>query len=232
MKSLWRFEVVSFMIEVNLIELPTRILLEKFGAGSHVPGSGSAAALMGLLASSLVLTVSKLTLEKATYSEHHAKIKGIEKAISSKLDPLLQELFQRDTIIFNEVIKARNARKNATDENEKHKYGELALEKLKPAIEIPFQISEVCFSLVDYGLDVFDIGFKSARGDSGAAISAAIAGAMAAVFVINLNLKSFNGNEWAIQQQNRCDEIYRLIIKKQSELSNRMLKVRGVDFFA
>ena len=49
----------------NLLDLKANILLDKFGKGGHVPGSGSAAALMGLLAAKLLATVSTLTLSRA-----------------------------------------------------------------------------------------------------------------------------------------------------------------------
>ena len=48
----------------NKLELPAAELLEKFGKGSHVPGSGSAAAFQGMLSAQLILTVISLTLDK------------------------------------------------------------------------------------------------------------------------------------------------------------------------
>ena len=43
----------SLIPALPLLELPANKLLDQFGGGSHVPGSGSAAALMGLLAAQL-----------------------------------------------------------------------------------------------------------------------------------------------------------------------------------
>jgi len=217
------------MSQVALIELPTSALLEKFGSGTHAPGSGSAAALMGLLSGRLIVTVAMLSLRKVEYLPDHPKIEFVAEKITLELEPLLRDLFQRDSTTFDEVIKARIARDNATDEKDRRKYGELALEKLRLATEIPFQIGDACLTLIDHGTALFDMGFKGARGDTGAAISAAVAGAMSAIFVINLNLKSFRGSEWAVQQRKRCDDIHHLLERKQLDAFSRVMTLRGED---
>ncbi|KVN34055.1 hypothetical protein WJ63_04190 [Burkholderia pyrrocinia] len=50
--------------EGELLTLPASQLLNDFGAGKASPGSGSAAALMGLLAAKLIRTVCSKSLEK------------------------------------------------------------------------------------------------------------------------------------------------------------------------
>lgn len=217
------------MNQIALIDLPTTILLEKFGSGTHAPGSGSAAALMGLLSGRLIVTVAKLSLRRSEYRHDHAKIEFVSRKILDGLEPSLRELFQRDAVIFDEVIKARVARDNASDERDRRRYGELALEKLKVATGIPFEIGDACLELIDHGAAVFDMGFKGVRGDTGAAISAAVAGAMAAIFVINLNLKSFRGSEWAIQQRKRCDNMHHLLASKQLDAFGRVMTLREED---
>jgi formiminotetrahydrofolate cyclodeaminase len=217
------------MTQLALIELPTTKLLEKFGSGAHSPGSGSAAALMGLIGCRLIVTVASLTLRKSRYKGSHSRISFIADKINQDLDPLLRELFQRDAEVFDQVIKARLARDAATDDREKRRYAEFALERLREATEIPFQLGDACLELIDYGAAMFDMGFKDARGDMGAAISAAVAGAMSAVFVINLNLKSFRGSEWAVQQRKRCDEFHQRLSRKQLDAFGRVMTLRAED---
>lgn len=210
----------------QLIELPASKLLDKFGSGTHAPGSGSAAALMGLLAAKLVMTVSALTLERDAYKDTHASMQALHNVIDGNLVPLLLQLFQRDAEVFDEVISARRTRDAATDEKERRRASELALERLREAIEIPFQIADACLRLIDHAVVVFDAGFKGARGDTGAAVSAAVAGAMSAVFVINLNLKSFRKSEWAQQQRERCDALQETLIQKQGTALERVTQLR------
>ena len=126
----------------TLMALPANQLLEKFGAGSHKPGSGSAAALMGILAGKLIITVGKLSLDRSKYSKDHSKIQYIIDRIQNDIEKELLKLFDQDAEIFDEVIKLRVARDKATTEKEKRKLGEQANEKLREATEIPIRICE------------------------------------------------------------------------------------------
>jgi formiminotetrahydrofolate cyclodeaminase len=212
-----------------LIELPTAVLLDKFGAGGHKPGSGSAAALMGLLSAKLVVTVASLSLQRLAYRKDHAKIQFVMDSVEQQLEPRLKELFEHDAVVFDQVIKSRMARDNDIDEKEKRRLAHMALEKLKEATDIPFDICGICFRLIDHGIAMFDMGFKAARGDTGAAISAAVAGAMASIFVINLNLRSFRGSEWAKERRKRCDELHEVLESKQLAAFKRVMTLREED---
>ncbi len=216
----------------HLLGLPAETLLNKFGSGKHAPGSGSAAALMGLLSAKLVITVGQLTLVRKGYEVHHSEIKGACDRIQAVVVPKLERLFQEDAEIFDRVIAARRARDGATGPREKRRLSELALEELKNATAIPFNIAEACLELIDLAAVVFDGGFKGARGDTGAAISSAVAGVLASVFVINLNLKSFRGSYWARQQRKQCDELQARVTDKYEAALTRVLQLRAEDLEA
>lgn len=213
----------------TLMELPANQLLDKFGAGSHKPGSGSAAALMGVLAGKLIITVGKLSLAKPKYLKDHSKIQYIIDRIEQDIEQELLKLFDKDAVIFDEVISLRVARDNASDEREKRRLGEQANEKLREATEIPIKICELCIRLIDHGVAMFDMGFEAARGDSGAAVSAAVAGAMSSVFVINLNLKSFRDSEWAKSRRKRVNELQKILEAKQLDAFGRVSQLKEED---
>jgi formiminotetrahydrofolate cyclodeaminase len=220
------------MTKGALIGLPTNTLLDKFGSGTHAPGSGSAAALMGILSAKLIVTVATLSLRKPEYKENYSKIEYITDQIHTRIEPRLKELFERDALVFDEVIKARRARDQATDERERRRHGDRALDKLKEATEVPLEICETCIGLIDHGTLMFDIGFKGARGDTGAAISAAVAAAMSGLFVVNLNLKSFRGSEWAVSKREQCDRLHRSLASKQAAAFGRVMTLRAEDVTA
>jgi formiminotetrahydrofolate cyclodeaminase len=209
-----------------LMDLPTGKLLDKFGSGGHAPGSGSAAALMGVLSAKLISTVGALSLSRPAYRKSHAKIELIKNEIDENFEPELRRLFEEDSKAFDEVIKLRNARNQALEEREKRRFGELALDKLEYATEIPHDICRHCLRLIDHGVVMFDIGFKSARGDTGAAVSAAVAGAMSGIFVINLNLRSFRSRAWAEGMRERCDSLHKILEVKQLEAFGRVMTLR------
>ncbi|WP_082541952.1 MULTISPECIES: cyclodeaminase/cyclohydrolase family protein [unclassified Rhizobacter] len=210
----------------SLLDLSTNDLLAKFGMGGHAPGSGSAAALKGLLAAELIVTVGVLTLKKSKYLNHHPWIKDAVDRVQNHCIPTLKRLFQEDADTFDGVIKARISRDNEPDPEVKARLDVAAGETLKEATAIPFRIADVCVELIGYAAGMFDSGFRAARGDSGAAFSAAIAGTLSAVFIINLNLIKFNGTYWARQQQKRCDELQRKVSEQHQKALARITYLR------
>lgn len=214
------------MKQQALMDLPAGKLLDKFGSGGHKPGSGSAAALMGILSGKLIITVASLSLTKPKYQQDWAKIEYIKNEIESKIEPELKRLFEYDSEVFDEVITLRNMRNKASSPKEIKKLGGQALKKLREAAEIPHNICEESLKLIDHGIAVFDMGFQSARGDTGAAVSAAVAGAMASIFVINLNLRSFRSSEWANGMRKRCDALHKKLEVKQEEAFGRVMTLK------
>jgi tetratricopeptide (TPR) repeat protein len=65
------------------------------------------------------------------------------------------------------------------------------------------EIAELSVGVIRNAIDIFDLGFQSARGDSGVAISSAIAGSNGALSIVYLNLTSFKRSEWAVDARKR-----------------------------
>lgn len=196
-------------MQPSYLSLSTRDLLTEFGAGKHIPGAGSAAALSGLIAAQLTLTVCKLTLEKDEYADRHASMQQIHSRIELVVIPELEKLLDDDAIAFGKVYVERVAQRDALDEQtaEIHRAAKIAL--LKPATAIPFKIAEYCLELIGHAGAVFEHGLRHVRGDSGVALSTAFSGVLSSVFVINLNLKEFKQTAWAIQRRKDCDQLQR-----------------------
>ncbi|HET6978660.1 MAG TPA: cyclodeaminase/cyclohydrolase family protein [Pyrinomonadaceae bacterium] len=213
-------------MDQQLILLPTTQLLEKFGAGNHVPGSGSAAAFSGILACKLSLTVIKLTKEKEDYAAVEPRMNFIETQIVNMLEPALFEAFQKDSDEFDKVIAVRLQRKQETDLKKRKQLGDQARELLRPATEVPVQICEVCHSVCQHALSLFDLGFQSARGDSGTAATLALAGANGALFTCYLNLKEFRSGDWAKETRRRCDELLQRSTDLQISLFSRVARLQ------
>ena len=95
----------SLIPALPLLELPANKLLDQFGGGSHVPGSGSAAALMGLLAAQLTLTVCKITSAKA--GARPGELDYLASQMENRFIPRLQEMFQEDAEAFDVVVVNR-----------------------------------------------------------------------------------------------------------------------------
>jgi len=210
-------------MDYELIKLPANELLEKFGSGGHKPGSGSAAALLGLVSCKLIQTVVTLSSGRDKYNGVESQLTLANQSVCDDIEPILLCAVQEDSIQFDKVIEVRRERDAVKDDEKlKRHYSEKALTELRRATEIPFEIAETCIELAEKALVIFDLGFKAARGDSGVAISAALSGASGSISIIYLNLTSFKGGEWAIQMRVKADYLNSRIQKLQVELFDRI----------
>ena len=179
---------------------------------------------MGLLSAQLTATVCKISA--GNNRPGSAQLAFALDRINQTLIPELKSLFQKDAEDFDKVIQARQARNEATDPVLERRLATRSLRLLETSTDLVFSIAQICLQLVDYGSVAFDSGARKVRGDSGAAISVAIAGAMSAVFIINLNLRSFKGSKWALDRQRRSDALYADIIRRQEDAFSRIVTLQ------
>lgn len=211
-----------------LLDQQANQLLDQFGSGSHTPGSGCAAALMGLLAAQLTLTVCRISTEGGQAGS--ADLRYLAREMETTFLPSLRDLFQRDADLFDEVIEARRNRERAKGDREKRQWNEKSLELLRQATELVLEVADLCSLLIDHGMLIFDQGAKKVRGDSGAAISAAIAAVSTSIFVANLNLRSFRGGQWAQVVRGRLDSLTEEITARQSLAFKRVASLQLETF--
>jgi formiminotetrahydrofolate cyclodeaminase len=210
----------------DLIKLPADQLLIKLGSGGHKPGSGSAAALVGLVACTLIQTVVSLSSGRDQYQGVKAQLTLANQDILDGIEPVLLAAVQEDSNQFDRVIRARRLRDAETNKTAKRALSEKALSELRDATEIPIRIAETCLHLAEKAIVVFDLGFKAARGDSGVAISSALAGASGALSIIYLNLTSFKGSDWALQTRRKADELSQRTQALQLQLVDRIARLQ------
>ncbi len=201
----------------KLIETPLGELLEKFGAGSHKPGSGSAAALSAMVSAKMLVTVIDLTKDKPAYARHVPDMLKISKLIENSYYPELVELFQKDSDEFDRVIKLRR-RRDAENDPANKKAIIAALERaMRTSTEIPMRIAELSSDLGDFAVEVFDHGFKAVRGDSGVGLNSAMCAISGCLYIIDLNLASLSSGDWMEEMAWRK----RGIVKKYKELLHK-----------
>lgn len=233
---------VNGLVASGLLDKSVNGLLDDFGAGNSAPGSGSAAALMGILAGKLIITVCSLSLKKATQEKlgvddgtiksNQLKFIPFENQyqyiiddIKNTIEPELKYLFEEDSKEFEQVVELRKNRilaRNNGDKPLQSKYNKESLDKLQHVTDFVFRISDLCFKLIDHGNFIFDNAYIAVRGDSGAAISAAIAGVTSSIFIINLNLVALSRRNWSKEKKKACDDMYVKLQKKQLEVFSRV----------
>lgn len=183
----------------HLLDIPTEELLEKFGKGKHIPGSGSAAAFQGMISAKLLVTVISLTCDekrKKNYGGVAPELLKMQTKIEERIFLQLTTLFHKDSYHFDRAIKFRDARNKAIDPAIETNLERQAQEELKIAIEIPLEIASLNIELAEMAGIVFDIGWKAVRGDSQVALSGAVAAIAGCISIINLNLLSFGGDQF------------------------------------
>jgi formiminotetrahydrofolate cyclodeaminase len=208
----------------DYLSLPTTELLDAFGQGSHIPGSGSAAALSGLIAIELIKTVATLTTKKEEYKEHKVQFEYIISEINDNYKPKYTDFFNNDIKIFHQVSYFRRLRDDSSDgSSEKEKNSKLALEKLRDATDIPIEICKTSLQLMDFAFSTFDIGYKATRGDAGVAISNLLSSAQGALFVIFLNLRTFKKSKWKDEKMDEAVKLAERFTKIQKEAYGRVV---------
>lgn len=215
----------DFEENTDFLALPTRELLEKYGKGSHIPGSGSAAALSALFGIEMMKTVCKLTLQKDTYASEHTRMEFILNQLENNYKPQLISLFEQDIKVFHNLSMLRVERDKATDAKTRDELQRKALNEQRIATEIPIQICEISIEVLNFAVAIFDKGFKSARGDSGVAISNLLSAISGGLFIIFLNLKPFRRSEWLIKKQAKAEELARKFNNFQALAFEKVLEL-------
>jgi formiminotetrahydrofolate cyclodeaminase len=215
----------------NFLQLPTNQLLDHFGAGRHKPGSGSAAALLGLVSCKMMQTVITVTRRNPGYADNMAQLDYIESMLVDRDEPFFREAVQQDSEQFDRYFKAIAAKRAATNEADRNRYTDLARQELMPATEIPLDIARHAAETTERGLSVYDLGVRHARGDSGVAVSAALSSCSGALFIVYLNLRTFREGRWAQATRSEADRIAARYQALQIEQFRRVSRIQaeGVD---
>lgn len=184
-------------MELDFSKITVNELLDKLGMGGHKPGSGSAAALQGMISAKLVQTVIMISNRKKyreTYKVVLPKLLKMSEDIDNDIFPKLLDSFHKDAYYFDKAIKARTATMMAEKESdfyEASRLRKMEAEELKMSVRIPLEIAELCVKLAKISLFVFNNAFRSARGDSHVALGGSVASLAGCLSIVQLNFLSF-----------------------------------------
>jgi formiminotetrahydrofolate cyclodeaminase len=164
----------------SFLGLPTADLLERFAAAKLTPGAGSAAALLGAVAGSLVQAAAKYAIKRrekegeAPFRERATVLLAEAAEWSDRLGQAVEE----DAAAFTQYWESRSA------------------EALERATDVPIGIARECVALAEIGLELYERGHRNARGEAGTAVFSALAGAEAALHTARLNLEPAGDAPW------------------------------------
>lgn len=213
------------MTTATFSQLPTQALFARFADHSPTPGGGSASALAGALAGSLVQMVANLTVGKKNYeavSDEAAALRARAEGLSNRLLAAVEE----DAKSF-EVVMAAMGLPKETDE-EKAARRDAMQEAFKGATLVPLETARACLEAAQLAHRLLAIGNQNASTDAGVAVLLAVAGGEGSLFNAEINLGSIKDAAWVAERRGELAPIWRELESLRSELWPAMRQA-GVD---
>jgi formiminotetrahydrofolate cyclodeaminase len=162
-------------------------LLEAFASPTPTPGGGSAAALSGAVAASLLVMVAAMPKTKngtpedrAALDEALPKLQALQKRLTSLID--------EDAASYDGVVAAYKLPKGTDEEKAARKRAVQAA--MRHATDIPLETFRAALALIPLGRVVAEHGNPNAKSDASVAVSMAMTAAGAANANVEINLDS------------------------------------------
>jgi glutamate formiminotransferase / formiminotetrahydrofolate cyclodeaminase len=185
-----------------------RELTERFvaavAADTPTPGGGSVSALAGALAAALGEMVSRLTLKKKNFAEHHAAAQSSLARLAELREKLLDNI-DRDAESYEAVMAAYKLPKG-TDE-EKTARAKAIEGASKHAAEVPLETAELAAEIIRIVESLRGITIPQAASDLAVAISLAKAALAGAIENVHANLPSIQDSAWVRQMEGQVQAL-------------------------
>jgi formiminotetrahydrofolate cyclodeaminase len=171
----------------TLAELSVRDLAARLASRDPTPGGGSASALAGALAASLVEMVCELTVGRPD-SAHVDPIARQVGAAAADLRRALLDAAEEDARAYDAVAAARRLPRETEDEKAARRaaIGEATV----TATEVPLRVVQLATDVLGLAARMAPIGNRNAISDAGVAALLAAAAARGAAFNVSINLPS------------------------------------------
>lgn len=192
------------------INKSVKIYLNHLASKSPAPGGGSAAALVGALASGLVCMVSR-------FSGSLGKDKEIKKVLKEAcfLSGKLVKLIDEDVNAYNKVVNAAKKPRRTPVQKRKRK---IALDSaLKTALKTSKQISELCRQGLNLTKKLTEIGNKNLVSDIAISVILFEAAYRSAAYNVRVNLKSLKDKNLINKEEINFSSLNKKIDKIKKE---------------
>lgn len=162
-----------------------REFLARAASDASTPGGGSAAALAGALAASMVCMVAAITLKKCPAGEERAALQDI---LDRGRDLIIgfERLGGEDMAAFEEVMRAFRLPRGS--EEEKRRRAGAIQDALRRATEVPLETAGQCLATLELSLRAARAGNRNAVSDAGVAANLAAAALEAALLNVDINV--------------------------------------------
>lgn len=179
-------------------------LLDAFSSADPTPGGGSASALSGAVAASLLSMVASMPKSKTNAVAEREALDEANTEIVKLRDTLI-DLIDRDADAYDLVVAAFRKPK-ATDEDKAARKAAIQ-DATRVATEVPLETMSACAALLKLANIVREHGNSNAASDVGVAIEMARAGLKGARFNVDINLGGITNAELAQSLRERADAL-------------------------
>jgi glutamate formiminotransferase/formiminotetrahydrofolate cyclodeaminase len=205
----------------TITDLTVNKFIDELSCSSPAPGGGSAASLCGAISAALSSMVANLTSGKKGYEEKWEEMKQLS-IDSQELKDNFLEAVDKDTEVFNQVMKASALPKKTEDEKKIRDY--TLQEATKKATLIPV-------SILRYSQRALELSKKAAMGgninsisDAGVAALTAYAASEGAYYNIKINLKSIKDKDFIDKIERESNQILNKIKDMTREVRKLVLE--------
>lgn len=191
--------------------------LKETASKEPVPGGGSVAALSAGIASALTEMVANLTVGKKGYEDVQDEMEAIIKIVEEKREEFVADI-DRDAEAFNKVMEAFRLPKNSDSEKETRK---LAIQdSFKHAANVPFEIAEKSFSIMESIEKVVEKGNQNAVTDGAVAAMMTRTAVLSALYNVKINLGSIKDEAYVNKLTKEVNDLERRV----KEVEERILQ--------
>jgi formiminotetrahydrofolate cyclodeaminase len=163
--------------------------LAELASKKPVPGGGSASALSGAMAASLVVMVAQFTIGKEKYQQHEAEIKKI-KTKALKLKEQLLDQADSDAEAYQKVMVTKGGQ-----------------EAVLEAAEVPLATAEKSLEILKMAAFVSENGNQNLRSDAFVAMELAQAAIYGALENVRVNLPDLNDEKVVRDLKDKVDAL-------------------------
>lgn len=209
----------------HLLDMPVKDLLKEFGKGKGMTGAGASVALGAIAATQILVSVCKLTSGKETYAAAHEPLAGIQQKLEAKYIPVLEAIMQADAAAVENMLRMRLARDNEPDEAKKEALKQQAEKMLEGATATMLKLCNTCIDIIPLCMEIYDIGLKSAKGDTGMAFSSLLSAASSGLYATLINIKSAKGATWTVGLRDQVQTCFGRLHEYQYIFSGRLAAI-------
>ncbi len=160
-----------------------RSLCAELSSDEPSPGGGTASAVAGAMAASLMSMVCAITAKSRKHEADRLELEDLRRSFAEKRDELVR-LATMDAEAYDLVVKAAREKGLSRSRKTSNDYERA----LAHAAEVPMRTAQACYEVLSKGLRVEEIGKKSARSDVGVAVLLADAGLRGALMNVRINV--------------------------------------------